>query len=236
MAIGVSRQTIYNRLPELVEAGLVDHRAHYCNYQGRTRADGSLWAVRLNPGESAAPVRVELDWLQGHYRDLGADIVAGRTAWAALQSYPRIDKSEIDLKPVLSFAISPLEKTINHDCKADDRPDLEALLDVTYADDAARNDAVDLAARAMAAELGASSSSLNFYRWLVWSLLRLEKAGRGSYWYQVYLMVQRAGVDRREGSCTNPGGLFVSRLKASRIWEELRAAPPVRVGVRPAKV
>lgn len=235
MAIGVSRQTVYNRMPELVAAGLVHQRAHYCTHQGQTKSDGSLWAVRLNPGESVAPVRVEFDWMKGHYRNLGADIASGRTAWSALQSYSRKDKSEIDLNPILAFSIFSLEEPINSDCKAYGRFDLEALLDVTYADDDARNEAVDLAARALAAELGASSSSLNMWRWLVWSLLRLEKAGQGSYWYQVYLMAQRAGVDRREGSCTNPGGLFVSRLKASRIWEELRAAPLMRIGTRPLK-
>ena len=238
MAIGVSRRTIYYRLAELVNAGLVDQRAHYCTYRGQTRADGSLWAVRLNPSETNAPVRIGHDYLKGHYRDLGADIAAGRTAWAALKNNVAQSKSmrvsPIDISSILTFSITPLVKSISNDCATDERLELESLLDVPHALNAAVNEMVDTAARSIAGTLGARVASLNFYRWLIWALLRLERTGRGSYWYQVYLMVQRAGVDHREGACRNAGGLFVSRLKASGMWDELRSVAHVRVGRAPS--
>lgn len=230
MAVGVSRQTIYNRLPELVERGLVEQTAHFCTLNGQTRADGSLWAVKLVP-ELPGKAKIDFSYMKQSYRDLGTDIQAGRTAWSALQSYSRED-NEVDISYILAFALTPNLQANKDDCKADEALALESLLDVAYAPVAARNEAVDNAAKAVASHLGSSTSSLNFYRWLIWALLRLEKQGV-SYFYQVFLLVQRAGVDRRENACKNAGGLFVSRLKQSGIWKELREVKHTRVGTSP---
>ena len=189
--------------------------------------------MRLNPGERASAPPIEHDYLKGSYRDLGEDIRQGRTAWALLQS--KLEKTEqVKTELILSFAIPPtLKKSITDDCKGERGLELETLLDVPYTSVAERREMVDKAARAIGRTLGTEVGSLNMWRWLVWALLRLQEAQGRDYWHTVYLMVQRTGIDHREGACKNAGGLLVSRLKASRIWDELRRCPHVRVGARP---
>jgi hypothetical protein len=65
------------------------------------------------------------------------------------------------------------------------------------------------------------SGSLNFYRYLVWQLLRLQQQERNCF-LVVYQMVLRARVDLMEGFAKKPGALFVSRLKACPLWKELK--------------
>ncbi len=86
---------------------------------------------------------------------------------------------------------------------------------------------VDKAARAIAQHL-ADADSLNFYRYLVWQLLRLYRGDR-SYFATVYQMVLRAGIDHHEGFARRAGALFVSRLKVCSLWDELREVSQCRV-------
>jgi hypothetical protein len=228
LAIGVSRQTVYNRLPELVLRGLVEQTGHFCTHNGSTRSDGSLWAVKLDL-ETTGKAKIDYDWLKGSYRSLGDDIATGRTAWAALQSNPR-RKNSVDISYITTFALSPTKQPLGNDCKAADTPALESLLDVAYAPLEGRNDAVNIAAKAISTTLGGVKRDLNLYRWLVWALLRLEQQHQKTYYYQVFLMVQRCGVEKRENACKNPTGLLVSRLKAAGIWQELKNCKQSRIG------
>jgi hypothetical protein len=111
----------------------------------------------------------------------------------------------------------------------------EVLLDVPFAgrQEGERNQMVDLAARSVAHYLG--DDSLNFYRYLVWQLLRLRDQGQ-DHFQVVYSMVRRAGVDKREGFARRAGALFLSRLKTCGLWDALRAAPVCRVGEVPARM
>jgi hypothetical protein len=104
---------------------------------------------------------------------------------------------------------------------------LEILLDVPLVPKQGRREAVDRAARALNQHL-TDDGSLNFYRYLVWQLLRLHQQGR-DYVMAVYQMVQRVNADHREGFAKRPGALFVSRLKACALWDELREVPPTRI-------
>jgi hypothetical protein len=228
LAIGVSRQTIYNRLPELVLRGLVEQTGHFCTHNGCTRSDGSLWAVKLDL-ETTGRAKIDYDWLKGSYRSLGDDIATGRTAWAALQSNPK-RKDLIDISYITTFALSPDSKSLSNDCKATDAPALESLLDVAYAPVEGRGEAVDIAAQGISATLGGAKKDINLYRWLVWQLLRLEQQQQKTYYYQVFLMVQRCGVEKRENACKNPTGLLVSRLKAAGIWQDLKNCKQSRIG------
>lgn len=230
LSIGVSRQTIYNRLPELVDKGLVAQTGHYCTHGGVTRADGSLWAVKVTDTPSAA--KIDYDWLKGSYRSLADDIATGRTAWAALQSVPR-SRNVVDISHILTFALPPAKSPLRNDCKASEAPALESLLDVPYAPVEGRSAAVDGAAQAVSSALGGASKDINLFRWLVWTLLRLKMASNRDYFYTAFLMVQRAGVEKRENACKNPTGLLISRLKAAGIWSEMKNAPPIRIGARP---
>jgi DNA-binding transcriptional ArsR family regulator len=233
MALGVHRCTVYRALPELRELGLVDVRAHYTTYWGRTVADGSIWAVRLRP-VGGCKARVQYDDLKRSYRDLGGDVAAGRTCWAAMQQSKDNPLEEVDIKKMLLWAIPPQnsEKPVTLDCRTRTRRDLEALLDVQHAPREARREAVDLAAQALAAAL-ADRSGVNFYRRVMWQLLRRSDATGDDYSYAVYLAAQRASVDAQEGFARRPGALFVARLKDALWWDEVWRQPPTRVGIAP---
>lgn len=232
VSVGVSRQTIYNRLPELVAAGLVCQTGHYCTVNGQTRMDGSLWAVKLR--DTPGRARIDPDYLKGSYRSLGDDIASGRTAWAVYSQSPR-NTGAVDISPILTFALPPAQKSLASDCKAIAAPALESLLDVPYAPVEARSEAVDAAAGAISSVLGGARKDLNLYRWLVWALLRLKSATNRDYFYSVFLMIQRCAVEKRENGCKNPTGLLISRLKAAGIWQEMKLAPPGRIGRRPIR-
>lgn len=117
----------------------------------------------------------------------------------------------------------------SHYCNAtsSERLSLEILLDVPGLPKQRRREGVGRAARALAHHL-TDGGSLNFYRYLVWQLLRLHQQGR-DHVLAVYQMVLRANADHREGFARKPGALFVSRLKASSIWEEIREVPLTRI-------
>ena len=72
--------------------------------------------------------------------------------------------------------------------------------------------------------------------WLLWQLLRLSERTGAAPWGMVYEQARRARADVLEGFAKrgNGGALFVSRLKQSPHWEELRRASG-RVGSRPLR-
>jgi hypothetical protein len=229
-ACGIARSTMYRRLAELRAAGLVEGRAHYCTHKGRTRADGMVWGVRLDP-ENPKPVKVPYDYLKKSYRCLSADIDAGRTAWAQLGQSENLSGNEVDVESILLWALPPFI-TQKPDIGMTVRADLEQVLDVPYADRQDRNTAVDGAAQALSVALS-DAGGLMFYRWLLWQLLRLSDRHQGDYWHQVYEMARRASVDAQEGFARKPGALFVSRLKGAPWWDEVLRQPPIRVGTSP---
>lgn len=235
LALGVHRSTVYRALPELRALGLVDHRGHYTTHRGRTRSDGSVWAVRLRPvGGRAA--RVGYGDLKRQHRNLSGDIEAGRTVWADMRQSKDLSSREgVDLNYIRRWALSPTGKNpVTVDCRTAPQRNLEAVLDVRYVVRAERSAAVSLAAEALAAAL-ADRGGLNFYRRLLWQLLRRADAGGEAPFHQVYEQARRAAVDAQEGFARRPGALFVSRLKGAPWWEAVRRQPPVRVGGRPMK-
>ena len=78
--LGMARSTLYLKLRELEAAGLVHARAHFVTHNGQTKADGTVWAVKLYP-DRPGRLRVPHDALKASYRCLSAYIEAGRTAW-----------------------------------------------------------------------------------------------------------------------------------------------------------
>jgi hypothetical protein len=91
---------------------------------------------------------------------------------------------------------------------------------------------VDTAARAICTAL--SDQSLDFYRLLLWNLLRHHDQGR-DHFERVYNMLKRVQIDKKEGFARRAGALFIARLKQSDLWEALAATPPLRVGTAPIK-
>ncbi len=81
--LGIHRPTVWRQLEPLVVRGLVDHRVHKMALNGKTRNDGTLWAVRLTPNKGKR-VRLSHEEMKHPWRDLGADIKRGRTAYKAM--------------------------------------------------------------------------------------------------------------------------------------------------------
>ena len=226
----MARSTLYRKLAELKAAELVEGRAHYVTHEGRTKADGMVWAVKL---DASRPGRISVphDALKCSYRCLSADIESGRTAFRQVGQSKNNPTKQVRIEKILSWAIPP-QQTQNPVKGMTVRADLEQILDVPYADKEDRNTAVDGAARAISQGLG-DPDGLMFYRWLLWQLLRASDRLQGDYWHQVYEHARRARAEAAEGFARKPGALFVMRLKGMLWWDGVARMPPHRVGVRP---
>ena len=227
--LGVTRGSFYRSLKELLALGLVDARGHKTTINGwAVRCDGTLWSVKLLPHKGSR-ARLRYDDLKAQYRDLEADIEAGNTAYAQTRQSCINNTRCVTLEDLLAWALPPVpaQNLVTLTVALGERLSLELLLDVPGLPKRERREGVDRAARALAREL-ADDGSLNFYRYLVWQLLRLHQQGR-DHLYAVYCLAQRASADRREGFARKPGALFVSRLKTCALWDELREMPLVRV-------
>jgi len=230
-ALGIHRSTLYRNIPTLRDAGMIDQRGHHTTLNGRTRCDGSLWSVKINC-ESKKPARISFEDMKHSWRFLASDIEQGHTAYAKIKEMQQSNtekKDEVDLDLILEFTLPrkdlkpPLSMTVAQD--------LETVLDVAHVGREDRAEMVNMAAESVVTALG-DQGSLNFYRWLLWQLLRLSEYQQKNYFYQVYLMLQRVRADKKEEFANSAGALFVSRLKSTCIWDELKNAPPYRVRLR----
>lgn len=231
--LGISRGSFYRSLKELLALGLVDARGHKTTINGwAVRCDGTLWSVKLRPHQGGR-ARLRFEDLKAQYRDLEADIEAGNTAYAQTRQSKTDETPVVTLECLLAWALPPVrqQNPVTLTVASDEHLSLELLLDVPFLPKQGRREGVDKAARALAQGL-TDASSLNFYRYLVWQLLRLHQQGR-DYLLAVYQMVLRARTDQHEGFARKPGALFVSRLKACALWNELREVSQVRVGSMP---
>jgi hypothetical protein len=162
------------------------------------------------------------------WRDLKADIKRGRTAFKTVQQSKEPGDQEEVIKNLLSWALpfknqeSPLNMTVAR------AP--EAIFDLPFTAKQERGETVNAVATGICHHLG--DTSLNFYRRLLWQLLRLHDRHQ-DYFVAVHDAIIRAGVDKREGFARKPGVLLVSRLKESALWELLQSTPANTVGVRP---
>jgi DNA-binding Lrp family transcriptional regulator len=225
--LGMSRTTLWRRLEPLEARGLVEHREHKTTLNGQTRTDGTLWAVRLTPTRGKR-VRLSYEDMKHSWRDLEGDVKRGRTAFNEMkQSKKPKDQQEI-IKNLLSWALPPQNQETPLSLTVSRAP--EAIFDLPYAAKEERGEMVNAVAAGICHHLG--DNSLNFYRRLLWQLLRLHDRHQ-DYFAAVHDAIIRAGVDKREGFARKPGALLVSRLKESGLWELLRSTPAYRVGVRP---
>jgi hypothetical protein len=237
-ALGINRTTIWRNLPALLERGLVAARAHKGTLRGETKATGKLWQVKLHPsrGKSA---RLSHEEFKHPWRDLDADVKHGRTAFKTLQERTQqskeLRKNSVDIELLLDWALPPASNShsLILTVAPGQRTDLETILDVPHAERTARNEMVDTAARAINHAL--HDDSVDFYRKLIWNLLRRKDQGQDDF-YTVYTMIRRARSDYQEGFARSAGALLVSRLKKWAVWDELERTPPVRVGTPPKQL
>ena len=227
--LGISRGSFYRSLKQLIALGLVAARGHKTTLHGwAVRCDGTLWSVKLLPNQGSK-AKLRYEDLKANYRDLAGDIELGRTVWQQMRQSKTQEAKPIPFESLLTWALTPAlnEPPVTLTVASHERLELEILLDVPFAPKQGRRQAVDKASRAMAQHLG-DPASLNFYRHLTWQLLRLQQQGRDRF-MSVYQMLLRVVTDKVEGFARKPGALFVSRLKACALWDEIREVSLVRL-------
>jgi hypothetical protein len=224
----VNRHTVRRNLTRLFQAGLVDAREWKTDVGGETRNAGYLWQVKLDPNSPVQP-RLQADEFQHPWRDLGADINAGLTAYSQRQQSKSPQANKVDITSVLAWALPlgikplPFSTVTVADSPVEPQPSLAAMFDLPYLASHNRASVVDCAARAIAYHLG-DQHSLTFYRRLLWRFAQLSD--RGMNWFQPrYDQVLRAGTDVREGFARRGGAVLISRLKGWAIWDELEHLP-----------
>jgi hypothetical protein len=226
-AVGVSSATLYRILAGLEEKGLIARRAWWtpATVHGKTGvyAAGTVYAVRM-PQRERRP-RVGLEDLRHRWRDLDADIAAGRTAWALLrESINTPPKEECEaLRFILGFSLSPgtLETALNIDT-------LTGLLNLRGPNKGAR---VWEAALGLAREFR-DERNTRFYARLLWGGLRLAWYGlRGDALEVLAWAVTRVREAIAAGGAKvrRPGALLASLLKQEGLLQAIQEAPAWRV-------
>jgi hypothetical protein len=227
-----SSSTLYSYLHDLKQLGLIDFKGHVTtvtlkaadgeSYEAN-RCDGALLCIRLGGYQKAQLTRFDY---QESPRDLQADIKRGHTAYRLLKQFEESGtqkENEQDITPLILWSLNP--SSLFPPLKADSSafPDLLGgdypigILDLANSQD--RNHDVDLSAHQLARCLG-DGTSLNFYRRLLWQLLRAKDRG-WDFFGNVYHAVVRVMADRREAFARRPGALLIARLRASTCWHEL---------------
>jgi len=234
LACGMSRQTVWRHLPALKALGVLDFQTHKGSLFGETRNTGTVWQVRLNPVRGSR-ARLTRDDLRHKWRDLEADYRRYRMSSLTLKKQPVTyikNSPNIDLILVWSAPLPPV--THRTPVKTLSNRALECVLDVTTAPKDDRNRMVALAAEALSQALGDQHSE-DWFRKLLWNILRRVDSTGEDCSYPIYLMAQRAATDSREGFARRAGALFQARLKQADWFREVMDAPPTRVGTRPNK-
>ncbi len=222
---GIHRVTAWRHLPALRQLGLVDYVNHKGTLRGETRNTGTLFEVRLNP-TSGTKAKLSYHEKKHKWRDLDKDVRRKRTAFRMLKArdatISKTSTKELDISRLLEWTLKPdtsQTPLVPYSCKPNN-PVLEALLDVSSGrrgQDTVQR--VDTAAQALATAL-ADHSSVNFYRRLVWRLLKASEKGT-DYFPMVYQMAVRARVDVQENFSRRGGAVFCSRLKDTAFWDEV---------------
>ncbi len=235
-ALGISRMSLWRAVQVLRDAGLVDARAQKARLScrgGAVRNTGSVWQVRLTPNHGSR-CKLSYEELKHVWRpSFNDEVQQGRGSHAAVKAARerrvtyKSKLQEIDLTLLLKHAVDSKKHLAPVDSLVCNKPKnavLEVLLDVSSGrrgQDTVQK--VDLAAQALATAL-ADHSSVNFYRLLIWNCLRASQRGLDVF-PMVYQMAVRARVDRVENFSRRGGALFVSRLKDTRIWDEIMRSP-----------
>lgn len=232
--LNMSRTTLWTHVRALKDLGLVDQRGHTTTHKGRNIKDGSLWSIKLLPNQGKR-ARLTYDDFKHKWRDLTADIEAGRTVYNWTEQSVLQEQNTGGNHILINWALTPgaLEPTLGMTVQREAAGAPETLLDVPCTPRNERNGMVDTAARSIASYLG--DPSVDFYRFLLWQLLRRLDENQGqNYFHAIYNMVIRVGTDRQEGFARRPGALLTQRLKDAGLWEWIREALPLRVGSPPA--
>ena len=259
-ALNVDPRTIYRAALLLKEKNLIDNRAIKSTLKGEKRNAGTLWKVKLNPIDKSTP-KFSTEELSHNWRDMDADAKQGRYAMdfedvESPTSPQNVDNSNpmSDIKrtintlsakdKVLEWALHPNTNEINSlsisdISKNETAASLTTVLDVDaspFDDFEARQQAVNIAALSLSLILS-DSHSLNYWRNLLWQMVRCNDLGQGNYFFELYEQARTVEYDAKGEKMKRPAAVLISRLK-SRTWYEhvLRDVPRYPVARNSRKI
>lgn len=224
LGVGISRATLYRRLPELVEAGLLAHGGQAQKVRDMGLYGGCLWAIKVSVGEIVPRIRRE-DW-KHQYREFAADIDSGRTVKALVddlrQLHPQ-NREKVVQDALKSWTLipgnisSPLPVVVSRsgvglDAAQDIREVSYRLGELLTVHPDHRAELVGRTASTLARLLD-DSGSRRWYCKLLWEAFRSEQEGRGGLG-ALGAALARLDADRAEWTgLRNPAALLVTRLR-----------------------
>ncbi len=227
-----SSSTLYSYLHALKNLGLIDFKGHVTTvclkdasgeaYEAN-RCDGALLCIRVDGYKKARLTRFDY---QESPRNLQTDIEVGHTAYrllAKLEESKDLKAKLLDIYPLIIWSLNPssLFTSLESDSSGfasligGDYP--IGILDLATSEN--RNQDISTTAYSIAKCLD-DLGSLSFYQRLLWQLLRAKDRG-WNFFSGVYHVIIKVLADKQERYARKPGALLVSRLKASRCWDEL---------------
>ena len=227
----VRPRTVYDALKRLKALGLIDHRGHVTTLPGYgNRCDGTVFAVKLGVLRSGDARVAYADLKKADYRDLAADISAGRTVHRLAQS-TWVFNLQAFLCILLSWTDSKCTVPWNTDVsnprfltvQASSRSGLEAVLEVTSGVTVNRGHRIGAAATAIAKAFG-DQHSLAFWWKFCDALACLAEREKRDYAPAVVAAMQREVAAQQEGFARHAAALFIARLKRSGVYGEVMAS------------
>ncbi len=221
---GMHRVTAWRHLPALRALGVLDYRACKGTLRGETRNTGTLFCLRLNPSVGSK-AKLSYQDFKHKWRDLDRDVRRRRTAYRqlknGLQQSVALPGDECNLEALKVWTLNQSDITpVTTDCCKAEKGDLHTILDIFSARKEKKAEKIRFAADAISIALN-DSRSKRFYMRVLWGAERRRAATGVDYASKVLAGVLRAATDVTEGFARSGGALFVSRLKASGLYEPL---------------
>ncbi|MGC8905255.1 hypothetical protein [Thermus sp.] len=196
--LGVSRQTVWAWKVELEATGLVASDVLYQKVNGKQRAIGTLWAVRLRPGKA----RLDRDDYLHSWRNLALDMSNGTLSYRWVKAY-----EEKGIRPTLDVLVLWAQgKRVVPNTKSV-AVDLGLVLVLPEVEEVKRPMLITLLANYLA-DIFDDHRSRRFYAGLMWAVVRGELPAQ-----YVFALLVRVMRDYMEGQVTRPGAYLVRTLK-----------------------
>ena len=196
--LGVSRQSVYEWKKNLEEEGLIATDVLHQTLDGKKRAIGTLWAVRLRPGKA----RLTMEDYYRPWRNLASDKANGILSFAWVQAF-----EQKGIRPTLDALVLWAQgKRVIPNTKSV-AVDLGLILVLPDVERAKVPILITLIASYLADVLD-DHRSRRFYAGLLWSVVRGELPAQ-----YLFALLVRVIRDYSEGTLTRPGAYIVKALK-----------------------
>ncbi len=196
--LGVSRQTVHAWKKELEEAGLVATDVLHQTVEGKQRAIGTLWAVRLRPGKA----RLTLEDYYHPWRNLALDKSNGILSFKWVQAF-----ETKGIRPTFEALVLWAQgKRVVPNTKSV-AVDLGLILALPEVEKPKLPMLITLLATYLA-DLLDDHRSRRFYAGLLWAVVRGQLPAQ-----YLFALLMRIIRDYKEGTLTKPGAYLVKTLK-----------------------